>query len=327
MRSILSILIGAITLSGFSQTIDVSPYEEKLLNWQSKNISGRIIGTNTQKAYQELLIGKTPKQKVIVAVIDAGIDIYHEDLKENIWVNTNEISGNGIDDDNNGYIDDINGWNFLGNAKGENIDLTTLEKTRVYRNLKSKYTTSESTDQLQNTKEYLKYQKIKKEITKEIKETKEQYEGIKKMHIDMQNRYERLSKLAGIKISSHQEMKELEATSDEIKKEKRVLNLYGKLGLTKETIEEYYTYLDAQINGHLNENYTPRADIIGDDLNDINDRKYGNNNVTGPDAFHGTFCAGIIGATQNNNLGINGIERFLMAMNTTKILHWQFDTL
>ena len=51
-------------------------------------------------------------QGVTVAVIDSGVDIYHEDLRNNIWTNTNEIAGNGVDDDNNGYIDDIYGWNF-----------------------------------------------------------------------------------------------------------------------------------------------------------------------------------------------------------------------
>lgn len=52
---------------------------------------------------------------VVVAVIDTGVDIKHEDLKDNIWTNRNEIPGNGVDDDNNGFIDDVNGWNFNNN--------------------------------------------------------------------------------------------------------------------------------------------------------------------------------------------------------------------
>ncbi len=56
--------------------------------------------------------------EVVVAVIDGGVGIDHQDLRENIWVNRHEIPGNGIDDDQNGYIDDVNGWN-AGNDSGE----------------------------------------------------------------------------------------------------------------------------------------------------------------------------------------------------------------
>ena len=55
------------------------------------------------------------KRPVTVAVIDTGIDISHKDLSSSIWVNEDEIPGDGIDNDNNGYIDDVNGWNFVGN--------------------------------------------------------------------------------------------------------------------------------------------------------------------------------------------------------------------
>ncbi|OQY01420.1 MAG: hypothetical protein B6I20_07700, partial [Bacteroidetes bacterium 4572_117] len=88
-------------------------------------------GVSSIKAYNELVKGKKTKT-VIVAIIDSGIDIEHEDLKDNIWVNEDEKAGNGIDDDKNGYIDDVNGWNFIGNAKGEMINNDNLEVTRLY---------------------------------------------------------------------------------------------------------------------------------------------------------------------------------------------------
>ena len=120
-----------ITSTSIAQQDDVSGFEQNLVNWHLKNISSSVMGTNTQKAYDEILVNRTPKKKIIVAVIDAGVDIYHEDLKENIWTNTAEIKGNGIDDDNNGYIDDVHGWNFLGNTEGENIGAELLKK-QVY---------------------------------------------------------------------------------------------------------------------------------------------------------------------------------------------------
>ena len=80
---------------------------------------------SVEKAYNELI--KNQKgEVVIVAVLDSGIDIDHDDLKENIWKNNNEIPGNKIDDDNNGFIDDIYGWNYLGEAYFEQLELTRL---------------------------------------------------------------------------------------------------------------------------------------------------------------------------------------------------------
>src|ERR1700685_2379936 len=78
-----------------------------------------VFGAGVNRTYQELLKDKkaTP---VIVAVIDAGVDTAHEDLVGHIWTNTKEIPGNGIDDDHNGYVDDIHGWNFLGGKDGKN---------------------------------------------------------------------------------------------------------------------------------------------------------------------------------------------------------------
>ncbi|MBC7614476.1 MAG: peptidase S8, partial [Pedobacter sp.] len=101
-------------------------------NWQNLDLKiDTTFGISTEKAYKELLKGKksTP---VLVAVLDGGIDLNHEDLKRIIWFNKREIAGNGIDDDKNGYVDDINGWNFLGGKTGS-IEYETLELTRLVR--------------------------------------------------------------------------------------------------------------------------------------------------------------------------------------------------
>ena len=293
MKSIFSLLFTLIAFLGFSQTEDVSSYEEKLLNWQSKNVSGRIMGTNTQKAYEEILAGKSPKKKIVVAVIDAGIDITHEDLKDNIWVNEDEIPNNGIDDDKNGYVDDINGWNFLGNDKGENIGDATLEKTRIYRDLREKYrnTDSESEVSADKKEEYKLYVKLKSEITTKRKEIAKELEQMKDIKRNIKKA------LSNMKNNPNVKEKDIETVKN----------------IDKE-VDEYLEYLEEQKKSHYNTSFYPRRDIIGDDINDINDKGYGNGNVTGPDAFHGTFCAGIIGATQNNNLGINGIANNVLLM-------------
>lgn len=108
-------------------------------DWYNKSpIDDQIYGAEIDKAY-ELLLKNKKSTLVIVAVIDGGVDVNHEDLKDNIWMNEDEIPDNGIDDDNNGYIDDVHGWNFLGNAKGENIAHENLEITRIYKKYHDKY--------------------------------------------------------------------------------------------------------------------------------------------------------------------------------------------
>ncbi|MCD8538701.1 MAG: S8 family serine peptidase [Leadbetterella sp.] len=108
-------------------------------NWHNLDLKENgVRGISTEKAYRELLKNRK-HQTVLVGVIDSGVDINHEDLKENIWKNPKEIAGNGIDDDQNGFIDDIYGWDFLGNAKGEDIHAEQLESVRLYNVLKKKF--------------------------------------------------------------------------------------------------------------------------------------------------------------------------------------------
>ena len=114
--------------------------DEKKKNWHNLDLEkDSIPGMSVERAYSELLNGLKAK-KVIVAVIDAGIDINHEDLNELIWVNKDEIPNNGIDDDKNGYVDDINGWNFLGDSKNENLEyIRLLKKTEPDTKLYNEY--------------------------------------------------------------------------------------------------------------------------------------------------------------------------------------------
>ena len=101
---------------------------ENVRQWQHADIqSENFPGMSVQRVYDELIQDREGKT-VVVAVIDTGIDISHEDLQESIWVNTDEIADNGIDDDQNGYIDDVYGWNFLGDSTGDQYELVRLLK-------------------------------------------------------------------------------------------------------------------------------------------------------------------------------------------------------
>jgi len=135
--------------------------------------SNHAYGANVEKAYAEILKNKTPKKKVIVAVIDSGIDTTHEDLKSVIWTNKKEIPGNGLDDDKNGYIDDVHGWNFLGGKDGKNVGKDSYEGARIYYKLKKVYGTNnfdEKSLSASQLEEFKLYKRVEAQLESQAKE-------------------------------------------------------------------------------------------------------------------------------------------------------------
>jgi len=150
------------------------------VNWyQSDKSKDQPYNINTDAVYEELIKGRIG-QPVVVAVIDSGVDIEHEDLKDVIWVNNDEVPDNGIDDDQNGYVDDINGWNFIGGADGTPVVADTYEEVRIYALNRARFA---DVDPAQLSKgeieEYDKYVKFEKRMNREVKSAKEQYDGYK----------------------------------------------------------------------------------------------------------------------------------------------------
>ncbi|XOV68322.1 MAG: S8 family peptidase [Fluviicola sp.] len=239
--------------------------QKAIPNWYN----GKGPGMNTEKAYKMLKNRKS--ETVVVAIIDSGVDIEHEDLQGRIWVNEDEIPGNGIDDDNNGYIDDVHGWNFLGNANGENANDIRLEMTRIYAELDKKYG------------------KMPVSITSE--EQQEEYD----LYLEVKGKVE--SKRAQAEqILAIIEQRMAGAT------EEQKLQLQGAL--------DYYK---TQYEVHYNKDHNGRA-IVGDDPSDFSDTNYGNNDVEGPDALHGTHVGGIVGAVRGNEVGYDGVANDVLLM-------------
>lgn len=97
-----------------SETVADDPLFTEM--WGLSNLGCFFCGADQPTANIDALRAwdiTTGSSDVVAAVLDTGMDVAHEDLAPNVWVNTNEIAGNGVDDDANGFIDDVNGWNFF----------------------------------------------------------------------------------------------------------------------------------------------------------------------------------------------------------------------
>lgn len=265
-----------------------------------------VPGMATESIYKRL--PKTKKGKtVVVAVIDSGVDYKHEDLKDVMWVNEDEIPNNGIDDDKNGYIDDINGWSFLGNAKGENVVHDNLEVTRLYATLKKKFEGKDPATLSKKDKiEYSKYEEYKAIVEK----GRQGAEGNLKQFAMVKEMYDQLVKGLGTDNPSLNDLKKFKTTDQRLNGIKGIFVQGIEAGETFKSmaaqILEAYDHYYGQLNYNYNPDYDPRT-IVGDNYADVNERFYGNNDVKGPDSKHGTHVAGIIGAKRGNNIGMDGV--------------------
>ncbi len=261
--------------------------DNQLKRWSHLDLGkDSIPGMSVDRVYAELLKGKKGK-KVIVGVVDSGVDIDHEDLKSVVWTNKKEIAGNGIDDDKNGYIDDIHGWNFLGDAGKENLEMTRILK-------KADDGSAE-------------YKAAKEEYEKLLAENNQG-----KQQVDfLFNANKTLVEFLKKDSYTLQDLEGIQSTDSGIIRCKQIMmRVIGQAGPNfMEELNGYKDQVYDMLNYNLNKDFDGRK-VVGDNPEDIKDRKYGNNIVYGPDkkeALHGTHVAGIIAQTRNNNLGGDGI--------------------
>ncbi|MEN8122475.1 MAG: S8 family peptidase [Bacteroidota bacterium] len=283
-------------------------------NWFHLDLANdHYKGVSADKAYAELLKDKKSKT-VIVAVIDAGVEVDHEDLKDNIWINADEIAGNGIDDDKNGYIDDINGWNFIGNAKGEMIEHDNLEVTRLYVKYSKMYEGKTASDfkgkKLTAFNEYL---AIKQDFEAKVNESKQPLMRIEG-RIAAFNKSDSTMK-AELKKDEYtiEEVKAFESENEDVKKAKETLITFDSRKITIKGLQGYTDYLAGRLKYHYNAEFEPRS-LVDDDYENKKEKFYGNNIMEGADAMHGTHVAGTIGAVRNNDIGMNGVANDVKIM-------------
>jgi len=297
-RILLIVLIVVISMGASAQ----KKSNNALMNWYNKDLTkDKTFGVSTEKAYKELLNEKT-SQPVIVAIIDGGTDINHEDLKNVIWINTDEIAGNGIDDDKNGYIDDVNGWNFIGNPDGRNVHHDNLEATRVYRMYKDKYAAGgDDKDPV-----YVMYKKAKAKFDEGTGGDKSQLETF----ATLERTYRKADSLIKIYLKKEtytlKDLKKIKTDDTKLSTGVSTAKYWMEQGVGYSEIKGYYDYLEGQAKYSYNLDFDPR-DIVGDNWLENTNRFYGNNDVAGPDPGHGTFVAGCVGAQRGNKIGVDGI--------------------
>ena len=238
-------------------------------------------------------------------MIDSGIDIEHEDLRDMIWTNSDEIAGNGIDDDGNGYIDDVHGWNFLGGKDGASVEHDTYEITREYIRLNEKYK-GMATAQKQADPEWAYFEKIEREFDSTVRKMQTQFAGFKGFY-DQYKKAERLL-LAYLEIEelSKADLNTWDSPDNKITRARDILMTAFDNGLDSEQMDEGIEYFTTALEYGYNLDFDPR-EVIGDNIEDPYERNYGNNDVAGEFSFHGTHVAGIIAAGRGNKLGIDGV--------------------
>ncbi|MEH6536833.1 MAG: S8 family peptidase [Psychroserpens sp.] len=299
---------GATTgvLSTPLENIDTSPLKESDLTETEKNswshldlAKDTIPGMSVDKAYKDIIKNKKG-QTVIVAVIDSGTDIDHEDLDGVIWTNKNEVPNNGKDDDNNGYIDDIHGWNFVGDGYNEQLEFVRILASGDKSN--PRYTEAEA----EYNSEYQKYSGYKAQYD-------QIYEAVASAD-------ETFAKHFGKSDYTKKEVLAIKSEDEALGKAKQVAQfIYGNgmesMADAKKDISEGIIDINDRLNYNLNKDFSGRK--TGDNPNDLNDKPgYGNNNPrpSKKTESHGTHVTGIIAAERNNGKGMNGVANNVKIM-------------
>ena len=275
-----------------------------LNSWHLSDLfSGTYPGIGYKKA-TALVSGKTATP-VIVAVIDSGTETFHEDLKDALWVNTDEIPGNQIDDDKNGYIDDVHGWSFIGGKDGD-VSVDNLEFIRIYREYKQRFGDVIDAGSIPKKEkpEFEKFLRLQKEFERRTSEASENLAQYSMVASFYESGKQTISKILGKENYTLAEVQTIVPNDEE---EAAIINFIGMVmeqNLEGEILEGIRQF-EALANFQLNPDFDPRH-LVGDNYADINERYYGNNHIDGPEGEHGTHVAGIIAAT-HNQIGMDGI--------------------
>ncbi|MBL0884362.1 MAG: S8 family serine peptidase [Chitinophagaceae bacterium] len=277
-----------------------------------------FYGISLYKAYDFLKERNKKSEPIIVAVLDSGIDTTHEDLKPILWRNPKEIPGNNKDDDGNGYVDDVYGWNFLGNKDGRNIKKASDERSRIFHRWKDQFANKNLNPEemtLQQREQFFIWKKAMNQMNFSHEEQMEL------MFIEVTTKALKkhdkiLRQEMGCEEYTCEKLENFQPASKMGKEAKLgFLTCMKMIGLDAEEkntvlLSQLDEYIDGKKTAFESKEKAPpdyRAEIIGDNYYNLNDRFYGNGDVMGPNPDHGTHVSGLIAAQRNNGIGIDGV--------------------
>jgi len=304
----------------FGQTVSTSQ------NWHWKDYAqDKIHGISLYQAYQQLAKISKKATPIIVAVMDGGVDTSNIELKNKLWINSKEIPGNGIDDDHNGYIDDIHGWNFLGGKDGSNINKAADEKSRVYHKYKSLYDGKELDLKNWSVAQQKQYE-MWKQAALEIEFSDEDAANLRYVSMAA-NAIQKLGNTIIKEINDSNftvnKLTDFQPVGrNTLEAKMAYLRTIKLLGVEKETpylemINELKEYIEGKEKS-ANAKTTPpdpiRAAIIKDNYENLDDQYYGNNDITGPNARHGTHVAGLVASVPDSAWNMNALYPSLQIM-------------
>lgn len=309
------LLIAAAFYAGFATIAaqTATPNDKDQKTWYHKDYATtKVYGVNTQNAYKFLESKGLKPKTVVVGVLDSGVEVDHPGLAKNMWKNPNEVPNNGKDDDGNGYVDDIFGWNFLG-GKNADIDVDNMEVTRVVKKYQSVFEGPDSAKNKENQakmpEEFAMYMKSKEVFTKKSQEAKQNVQ----LYTMIKNAIPDMVKLLGDKTLTKQNLSTIKPSTQQEAMAMQVLaQVSNDPQVAGKSAAEVKTYMDAQMKEALdyyapqaekgyNLDFDPRKEIVGDNYDDYSEKNYGNNHYEGPDAKHGTHVAGIIAGLPNGS--------------------------
>lgn len=294
-KIIFSISALSLAILSFAQNADIKT------QWQhADSATDGIIGTSASKALKEFSPNNGSFSPVVVAIIDSGTETTHPDLTARLWTNKGEIANNGKDDDNNGYIDDVHGWSFIGGKNGD-VEKDNLEFIRVYKSYKAMFPNGQMIKGKEKDFKY--FQKLEKDFQSRIQDAKNQvqeFEAFAKMYNGAKNFFK---KNIGADFTK-EEVATYDGKQDSVAIYKQLVVAGMERDFDK-LIPEWGNQVRSALDNGYNLDFDTR-NIVGDNYLDVTETKYGNNHIDGPAGDHGTHVAGIVGAARDGK-GMDGI--------------------
>lgn len=278
----------------YSGYIKDSISDENKKNWFLKDIQkDSLPGISLNLAQR--MVSNRKGETTVIAIIDTKINTDHNDISGYIWKNSNEIEGNKVDDDHNGYVDDIMGWNFIGNRDGDDLLYSKYEYTRILKKYDSIFRNVDEDETKVDSTAFSEYKRAKLYYEKENQEVETnsiQYNFIYSNYKSGQKIIQDILGDKKITLAIIDSLVELQP------------NLADKVMLVRNSIEfdikendmiDQLDFLQKSKKFYLNLSYDERS-ILGDNPEDLNNTNYGNPlvNTNTDSLYHGTLTAGVI---------------------------------